>query len=41
MVCTTMLNRLEGDQVTATASQLQAFNERSGTVIFNYLRTII
>ena len=41
MVCTTMLNRLEGDQVTATASQLQAYNERSGTVIFNYLRTII
>lgn len=41
MVCTTMLNRLDGDQVTASPAQLQEYNERSGTAMFAYLRTIL
>lgn len=39
MVCTTLLNRLEGDQITTPAHQLQEFSDRSSTVLFNYLRT--
>lgn len=41
MICTTLLNRLEGDQVHATPELLHEFNERSGTALFAYLRTII
>jgi uridine phosphorylase len=41
MVCTTVVNRLEGDQVTSTAAELDEFNERAGIVTFNYLRSII
>jgi uridine phosphorylase len=41
MVCTTVVNRLEGDQVTSTAAELDAFNTRAGTVTFNYLRSIM
>jgi uridine phosphorylase len=37
MICTTLLNRLEGDQVTASHEELHAFSERSGDVLFNYL----
>jgi uridine phosphorylase len=37
MICTTLLNRLEGDQVTASKEELAAFNERSGDVLFAYL----
>ena len=37
MICTTLLNRLEGDQVTAGHEELHAFSERSGDVLFNYL----
>ena len=37
MICTTLLNRLEGAQVTATPEELRAFSERSGAVLFNYL----
>ena len=37
MICTTLLNRLEGDQVTATKEELHLFSERSGDVLFNYL----
>jgi uridine phosphorylase len=37
MVCTTLLDRLEGDQVTASTEELAAFNERSGDVLFAYL----
>lgn len=40
MVCTTLLNRLEGDQITTPEDELQEFSERSGVVMFNYLRTI-
>ncbi|MFM9034226.1 MAG: uridine phosphorylase [Mycobacterium sp.] len=38
MICCTLLNRLEGDQVTATAEQLHKFSEDSGVALFNYLR---
>jgi uridine phosphorylase len=37
MICTTLLNRLEGDQVTATKEELDMFSERSGDVLLNYL----
>jgi uridine phosphorylase len=41
MICTTLLNRLEGDQVTATKEELHTFSERSGDVLFNYLSTML
>jgi uridine phosphorylase len=37
MICTTLLNRLEGDQVTASHEELHTFSERSGDVLFAYL----
>jgi uridine phosphorylase len=37
MICATLLNRLEGDQVTATPAELHSYSERSGDVLFNYL----
>lgn len=37
MICVTLLNRLEGDQVTASPEQMEEFNERSGAVLFAYL----
>lgn len=37
MICTVLLNRLDGDQVTSTPEQLHAFSENSGVVLFNYL----
>ena len=37
MICVALLNRLEGDQVHATPAQMEAFNERSGDVLFRYL----
>ena len=41
MICCTLLNRMNGDQVTATKKQLEEYSERSGTVLFNYLNAII
>lgn len=41
MVCTTVVNRLEGDQVHSTPAELHEYSERSGDVLFGYLRTII
>ena len=38
MICTTLLNRLDGDQVTATAEELHKFSADSGVALFNYLR---
>jgi uridine phosphorylase len=37
MICCTLLNRLEGDQVTASPEELHSYSERSGTVLMNYL----
>lgn len=37
MICCTLLNRLDGDQVTAGPEQLQKFSEDSGAALFNYL----
>jgi uridine phosphorylase len=39
MICCTLLNRLESDQVTATPEQLHKFSEDSGVALFNYLAT--
>lgn len=39
MVCTTLLDRLQGDQVTATADELREFGQRGGDVLVNYLTT--
>ena len=36
-ICCTLLNRIEGDQVTATPEQLHKFSEDSGVALFNYL----
>lgn len=38
MICCTLLNRLDGDQVTATPEQLHTFSEHSGVALFNYLQ---
>ena len=38
MICCTLLNRLEGDQVTASPEQLHRFSADSGDALFNYLR---
>lgn len=38
MICTTLLNRLDGDQVTASPEQLHKFSNDSGVVLFNYLK---
>ena len=37
MICCTLLNRLDGDQVTATPRELHKFSEDSGVALFNYL----
>ncbi|MCU0278709.1 MAG: uridine phosphorylase [Candidatus Nanopelagicales bacterium] len=37
MICTTLLNRLHGDQVTASPEQLHEYSEQSGQAMFNYL----
>ena len=37
MICCTLLNRLDGDQVTAAPEQLHKFSEDSGVALFNYL----
>ena len=37
MICCTLLNRLEGDQVTASPEQLHKYSEDSGVALFNYL----
>jgi len=41
MICCTLLNRLEGDQVTSSAEQLHKFSEDSGVVLFNYLKSTL
>jgi uridine phosphorylase len=40
MVCCTLLNRLEGDQVTASEAQLHRYAEDAGDAVFAYLRTV-
>ncbi len=37
MICCTLLNRLDGDQVTASPEELHKFSEDSGVALFNYL----
>jgi uridine phosphorylase len=39
MVCSTILDRLEGDQVTATGAELKMYDERSMNTLFTYLRS--
>ena len=39
MICTTLLNRLEGDQMTTSPEQLHKFSEDSGVALFNYLKS--
>ncbi|HEX5144879.1 MAG TPA: uridine phosphorylase [Mycobacterium sp.] len=39
MICCTLLDRLHGDQITATAEQLQKFGADAGAALFNYLET--
>lgn len=41
MICATLLNRLEGDQVTSSPRQLQGFSQKAETVLFNYLKTFL
>ena len=37
MICCTLLDRLTGDQVTASPEQLHKFGADSGVALFNYL----
>jgi len=37
MICATIFNRLENDQMTSTPEQLHKFTEDSGVALFNYL----
>jgi uridine phosphorylase len=41
MICCTLLNRLDGDQVTSTPEQLHKYSEDSGRVLFNYLKATL
>lgn len=41
MICTTLLNRLHGDQVAASPEDLHRYSENSGTAMFNYLRVAL
>ena len=41
MVCCTLLNRLEGDQVTSSPEQLHQYAEDAGDALFAYLRTVV
>ncbi|MCU0300182.1 MAG: uridine phosphorylase [Candidatus Nanopelagicales bacterium] len=41
MICATLLDRLQGDQVTASKEELHLFSERSGDVLFHYLTTTL
>ena len=37
MICATIFDRLESDQMTSTPEQLHKFIEDSGVALFNYL----
>ncbi len=37
MICCTLLDRLQSDQVAASADELRAYNERAGTALFAHL----
>ncbi len=41
MVCCTLLDRLDGDQVTAMPEELHDYAERAGKVLFNYLEGLL
>jgi uridine phosphorylase/homotetrameric cytidine deaminase len=41
MICATLLNRFEGDQVTSTPKQLHRFSQKAGAALFNYLKTFL
>lgn len=41
MICCTLLNRLDGDQVTSKPEQLHKFSEDSGVALFNYLKSTL
>jgi uridine phosphorylase len=41
MICTTLLNRLEGDQVTSSPEQLHQYSENSADVLFDYLASTL
>jgi uridine phosphorylase len=41
LICATLLNRLDGDQVTSPPQQLHKFSQDSGVVLFNYLKATL
>lgn len=41
MMCVTIVNRLLGDQVTATNEDLHSYRDRLGDALFNYLHSIL
>lgn len=41
MICSTLLDRLSGDQVDATPEQLKAYEDNAGTVLFRYLQATL
>lgn len=38
IVCAALLNRLDGDQVTSTPSELAEFSDRAQTIVMNFIR---
>lgn len=38
MICCTVINRLDGDQMTSSPAQLHKFSQDSGVALFNYLK---
>jgi uridine phosphorylase len=41
MICTCLLDRLGGDQVTASPAELDGYSENSGNVLMNYLHATL
>lgn len=38
MICCTVINRLDGDQMTSSPAELHKFSQDSGVALFNYLK---
>ncbi len=41
VVCTTLLNRLDGDQVTSTPEELASFSDNAQQVVLNYIKSCL
>jgi len=41
IVCVSLLNRLNGDQVTSTQEQLEQYSDNAQEVVLNYIKSNI